>query len=198
VTAPVEDAVAGEFPDEASPAGDGTASPSGDQITEVHFEEADTPGWQEDFTGLLQLGALRGWFDWCGHRIALKTLTTDEELLVAQLIREFEGGMGGMKAYATATSGLAVEAIDHQPMPAPLGEHPNQTYKWALERFNYARRWYPPTIDAILDAYLQLETRQRQVMAELGKGSGLGASSTPGLSASSGSPSGGDSSAATS
>jgi hypothetical protein len=128
----------------------------------------------------------------------LKTLTTDEELLVAQLIREFEGGMGGMKAYATATSALAVEAIDHQPMPAPLGEHPNQTYKWALERFNYARRWYPPTIDAILDAYLQLETRQRQVMTSLGKASGLGASSTPGLSASSASPSGAESFAATS
>jgi hypothetical protein len=198
VTAPVEDAVAGNFPDEASPAGDGTAGPPGDHITEVHVEDADTGGWQEDFTGLLQLGALRGWFDWCGHRIMLKTLTTDEELLVAQLIREFEGGMGGMKAYATATSALAVEAIDHQPMPAPLGEHPNQTYKWALERFNYARRWYPPTIDAILDAYLQLETRQRQVMTSLGKASGLGASSTPGLSASSASPSGAESFAATS
>lgn len=197
MTVPVEDAVAGDFPDEASPAGDSAAGPPDDHITDVHVEDADIRSWQEDFTGLLHLGALRGWFDWCGHRIMLKTLTTDEELLVAQLIREFEGGMGGMKSYAVATSGLAVEAIDHQPMPAPLGEHPNQTYKWALERFNYARRWYPPTIDAILDAYLQLEIRQREVMAGLGKGSGLGASSTPGLSASSGSLSGADSSAAT-
>lgn len=193
MTVPSEEAVAGEFPDEASPAGDSTSGPEGDHITALHIEEADTGGWQQDFTGLLFLGALRGWFEWCGHVISLKTLTTDEELLVAQLIREFEGGMGGMKAYATATSALAVEAIDHQPMPAPLGEHPNQTYKWALERFNYARRWYPPTIDAILDAYLQLETRQREVMAALGKASALGAASTPGLNGSSGSPSAADS-----
>lgn len=188
-TAAGEAAPAGRFPDEAAPAAT-TLQPEGQPSTEVHIEDPDTGSWQEDFTGLLSLGALHGWFDWCGHRIAIRTLTTDEELLVAQLIREFEGGMGGMKAYATATSGLCVEAIDHQPMPVPLGEHPNQAYKWALERFNYARRWFPPTIDAILDAYLQLETRQREVMANLGKASAPGAAVTPGLSDSSGSPGG--------
>jgi hypothetical protein len=177
------------LPDEAYPAAASVPEPNPGHVTELHYEDADLPAWREDLVGLLQLGALRAWFDWCGHRIAIKTLTTDEELLVAQLTREFEGGMGGMKAYATATSGLAVEAIDHQPMPVPLGEHPNAQYRWALERFNYARRWYPPTIDAILDSYLQLEARQREVMAGLGKASGLGAGSTPGLSASSGWPS---------
>lgn len=182
--------ISGPFPDEASPGGDATSGPQGDHITELHVEEPDTAPWQEDLAGLLFLGSLRGWFDWCGHRIHLKTLTTDEELLVGQLIREFEGGMAGMKAYATATAGLAVESVDHQSMPVPLGEHPNQPYAWALQRFNYARRWYPPTIDAILDAYLQLETRQREVMKGLGKASDPGAAATPGLSGSSGSPSG--------
>jgi hypothetical protein len=185
VTAPADIAVAGEFPDEASPAGGSTAGPQGEHVTEIHVDEPETGRWQEDFSGLLTLGSLHAWFEWCGHRISIKTLTSDEELLVGQLIREFEGGMAGAKAYATATAGLAVESVDHQPMPAPLGEHPNQTYKWALERFNYARRWFPPTIDAILDAYFQLEIRQREVMAGLGKASGLGEDATPGLSASS-------------
>lgn len=185
----LDPAVPGGFPDEASPAADTTAGPEGDRVTELHAEDPDYGAWQEDFSGLLFLGSLRGWFDWSGHRIHIRTLTTDEELLVAQLIREYEGGMGGMKAYATATAGLAVESIDHQPMPAPLGEHPNAPYKWAMERFNYARRWFPPTIDAILDAYLQLEVRQREAMAGLGKASAPGGAATPGLSASSGSPS---------
>lgn len=177
------------FPDEASPAGGATGDPGGEFLTEVHAEDPDYAAWQQDFAGLLALGALRAWFDWCGHRIHIRTLTTDEELLVAQLTREFEGALGGPKAYATATSGLCVDSVDHQPMPAPLGEHPNQQYKWALERFNYARRWYPPTIDAILDAYLQLEARQRQILRNLGKASAPGAAATPGLSARSGSPS---------
>lgn len=175
-----------DYPDESVPAAD-TLQPDQPRI-EIHTEEPDTGAWREDFTGLLTLGAIRAWFDWCGHRICIRTLTTDEELLVAQLIKDFEGSMGGMKAYATATSGLCAESIDGQPMPVPLGENPNQPYSWATQRFNYAKRWYPPTIDAILDAYLQLESRQREVMAQLGKASGPGASATPGSSASSGSP----------
>jgi hypothetical protein len=167
-----------EFPDEAVPAAAGAPQP-GRAAVNLDFEEPDTSSWQEDFTGLLQLGALRASFDWCGHRISIRTLTTDEELLVAALIKEHEGGMGGMKAYATATAGLAVEAVDGRPMPVPIGEHPNQPYVWALQRFNYARRWYPPTVDAILDGYLQLETRQREVMAALGKASAPG-DATPG------------------
>jgi hypothetical protein len=179
----------GGYPDEAVPAalGPTTAEP------EIHFEDHDEAAWREDFAGLLALGSVHGWFEWCGHRIALRTLTTDEELLVAQLTREFESGIGQTKAYGTAIAGLAVEAVDHQPMPVPLGEHPNAQYKWALERFNYARRWFPPTIDAVFDAYLRLEVRQREVMSRLGKASDPGAAATPGLSARSAAPSGGDS-----
>lgn len=182
-----------EFPDEAYPAASTVVEPNPGHVTELHMEDPDTSSWQQDFVGLLQLGAVRGWFEWCGHRIAIKTLTTDEELLVAQLIREFEGGLGGMKAYSTATAGLCVEAIDNQPMPVPLGEQPNAGYAWALQRFNYARRWFPPTIDAIMDAYLDLEKRQRAVMAGLGKVSVPEVGLTPGLSARSASPSAGDS-----
>jgi hypothetical protein len=178
------------FPDEEVPAAAGQTAAE----PELHFDPADDAAWREDFNGLLSLGQITGWFEWCGHRIALRTLTTDEELLVSQLTREYEGGLGGTKAYATALCGLSVDSVDHQPMPVPLGEHPGAPYKWALERFNYARRWYPPTIDAIFDAYLRLEIRQRAVMAELGKASAPGEDATPGLSARSASPSAGDSS----
>jgi hypothetical protein len=176
------------YPDESAPAAD-TIQPPAQALVEIHAQDPDTSAWQADLTGLLELGRLTAWFDWCGHRICIKTLTTDEELLVAQLIQSFEGSMGGMKAYATATAGLAVESIDGQAMPVPLGEHPGQPHAWSLQRFNYARRWFPPTVDAIMDAYLQLEVRQREVMAQLGKASGPGASATPGSSGSSESPS---------
>jgi hypothetical protein len=178
-----------DYPDESRPSAATVQVLDPGHVVELHVGDTDTRSWQEDMIGLLVLGALDGWFEWCGHRITIKTLTTDEELLVAQLVREFEGAMGGTKAYATANAGLCVKAVDGQPMPVPLGEHPNAQYKWALERFNYARRWYPPTIDAMFDAYLQLEVRQREIITSLGKASDPGASSTPGLSASSGSPS---------
>ena len=188
MTVAPEESPAQEFPDEEHPAAT-TAPDQTAAAVELHVEDPDTASWQEDFVGLLSLGAIRAWFDWCNHRISIKTLSTSEELLVAYLMKEFEGSMGGMKSYATATAALAVEAIDGQPMPVPLGEHPGQPYKWALERFNYAQRWYPPTIDAILNAYLELERRQRTVLAGLGKALGPGVSAILGSSGSSGSPS---------
>lgn len=177
------------YPDEEQPAAAGSPA---DPMT-LHVVEHDEESWRQDFTGLLFAGALDGWFDWCGHRIELRTLTTDEELLVAQLMREYEGGMGASKSYALGIASLCVTSIDHQPMPVPLGEHPNKPYKWAQERFGYGKRWYPPTVDAIFDAYLQLEARQRAVLASLGKASGPEGNATPGLSATSASPSAGDS-----
>ena len=174
------------FPDEEAPAGDGPT----DAPLELHVEDHDEGAWREDFTGLLVMGALRGWFEWCGHRIAIRTLKGDEELAVAQIMREYEGGIGGTKAYASAIAGLCVESIDRKPMPVPLGEDPAAPYKWVLERFNYALRWYPPTIDAIFEAYLQLESRQREVLARLGKSSAREGAATHGLSARSASPTG--------
>lgn len=167
-----------QFADEPVPSG-APVEPGRIQV-DVHFEEPDLASWREDFAGLLLLGSLRAWFDWCGHRIWLRTLTTDEELIVGYLIKEFEGGMAGMKAYATSTVALAVESIDGKPMPVPLGEEPNKPYAWAVQRLQAARRWYPPTIDAMFDAYLVLERKQREILANLGKASAPGAAATPG------------------
>lgn len=179
MTVPAEDAADQEFPDESAPAAT-TIQPASKPSVTLHVDDIDATGWREDFTGLLVLGSLHAWFDWCGHRIVIRTLSTDEELLAARLISDVEGSMGGMKAYATATAGLCVESIDGHPMPVPLGEDPDKPWAWAQQRFGYARRWYPPTIDAIFDGYLQLETRQREVLANLGKAWDLGAAATPG------------------
>ena len=166
------------FPDEESPAA--SAVPPPEDVLDLHLHEPDTGSWRDDLTGLLRLGYLTAWFDWCGHRIELKTLTTDEELLVASLVRDHEGGLGGAKSYATAMAGMCVTAIDGQPMPVPLGEHPGQERKWAYERYNYARRWFPPTIDAIFTAYLALEVRQREVIEALGKAPAPAGTAIPG------------------
>lgn len=177
MTHPTQDP-AGGFPDESLPSATSVQPEDGRLEVTIHPPEMEE--WQQDFTGLLNLGSIRCHFDWCGHRISLRTLTTEEELLVGQLMKEHEGSMAGMKAYATATAALAVEAIDGKSMPVPLGEDPSRPFAWASQRFSYACRWYPPTIDAILEAYLQLEVRQREVISQMGKASAQAAGVTPG------------------
>lgn len=156
---------------------------------EITFGEPKLADWEKDLHGLLTLGQLDATFEWCGHTIRIRTLSTAEELIIASIVREWESTIGGAKAYATAICGIAVQSVDGQPMPTPLGEQ-GSADKWALERFNYAKRWYPWTIDAIYGHYLLLENRVKEVLSGLGKASAPMGAAIPGSSDSSESPSG--------
>jgi hypothetical protein len=163
-----------------------TPAASGIEIT---FDAPDVADWQKDLHGLLTLGKLTATFEWCGHTIRIRTLTTAEELIVSSIVARWDTTIGGPKAYATAICGIAVQSIDGQPMPTPLGDQGDPD-RWALERFNYAQRWFPWTIDAIYNHYLLLENRVKEVLANLGKVSAPMGAAIPESSGSSDSPSG--------
>ncbi len=155
----------------------------------IHVRDPD-PRWKQDYHGLLYLGALRGDFRYLGHKIEIRTMTSAQELLIAILTREWADTMGFARAHATAMAALCTDAIDGQSLPVPLGET-GDDMAWARERFRYAQRWYPFTIDAIFERYLELEGRMRKVLEELGKGSALtGPPLTSGSQPTSGSPDG--------
>jgi|SRR6185437_5692985 len=172
-----------DFPADTVPSADGSA---------FEVAEPDLAQWQRDIHGLLIVGSLEGSFDFCGHRISIRTLRTDEELIIAGLIKEWDATVGAAKAFATGVVALAVQSIDGSPLPTPLGET-GSVRQWAAERFNYAQKFYPWTIDAIYTQYLELEQRVRDVLEHLGKASGPGASAASGLSTPLGPPSAGDS-----
>jgi hypothetical protein len=156
---------------------------------DLAYDDPD-PRWRVDFHGLLYLGALRARFAWQGHVFRIRTLRSDEELIVAQLGSAWAETLGGTRAHAIAMVALCVESVDGKPMPSPIGEQDAGSIGWAEERFRYAGRWYSYTIDAIFERYLELEGRVREVMAELGKGSAP-AGPEPGLTSTSSSPAGG-------
>lgn len=134
----------------------------------LEFGEPDGQ-WHMDFQGLLHLGYLTASFEWCGHKIVIKTLNGREDLLIASLIRDWDATIGATKAYAIAVAGLSVLWIDGQPMPTPLGEDESNPDRWAAERFAYAQRWFEPTINAIFNAHLKLLARVSEVVTEMGK-----------------------------
>lgn len=139
------------------PQGDGQPMTFG-EISEQH---------RAPFHGLLHLGYLTATFEHVGHKIVIHTLSSEEELIVGDLIQEWNNTVAATKAYSLAIAALCVQFIDGQPMPAPLGETTRDA--WARERFEYAKRWYPSTVDAIFTRYLELEAKVRQVLAEMGK-----------------------------
>lgn len=138
--------------------------------------------YKEDFEGLAFLGALEARFDYIGHRFHIRTLTTDEILAVARIVKDFEGTIGDAKAYATAMVALSVVSVDGKGLPHPYEE--STDYAWAYERFNYVKaKWFPFTIDYVYERYLLLENRVRNVLIEMteqAKKAGSREVSTPG------------------
>lgn len=140
--------------------------------------------WRDDFHGLAFIGSLSKQFSWLGHRFVIRTLMVDELLAVTVLTKEYQDTLGSGLAYRTAMAALAVQQVDGQDLPVPVGPE-QDSFAWAFARFNYAKaRWFQFTIDAIYNEYLELEEKTRKVVDALGKASGP-TGSTTGLSSNS-------------
>lgn len=127
--------------------------------------------YREDFDGLMFLGALSTTFGWLGHKFTIRTLTVDEQLLVALLTKAYAESMGQPLAYRTAIAALSVQRIDGKDLPVPLGPEMDST-AYAEARFNYAKsRWFQFTVDAIYNKYLDLDEQTKKVVDALGKAS---------------------------
>lgn len=146
-------------------------NPLGDMVPEDEEEKQyEFPEQHvEPFKGLMFLGALTDEFNYVGHKIIIRTLTTDEVLAIGLMVKRYEGTQGYMKAYAAAVVAASVVSIDGRNMPIPIGKSKDED-ALIRHRFNYVKsRWYPWTIDFIFDKFLALEDRVREVYVEMGK-----------------------------
>lgn len=127
---------------------------------------------KEPFNGLMYLGALTKTFTWAGHEFHIRTLTTQEILIVAKLTAEFRGTLAEDRAYVSAVVALAVQSVDGTPLPFPYKES-SIGHEWAEQRFNHVTgNWFAYTIDAVYGEYLALEGKAREVVTAMGNPSG--------------------------
>jgi len=149
---------------------------------------------KESFEGLVFLGALTHTFQWLGHTFVIRTVTSDELLAVAQIIKPWQGTIGESRAYATAMAAMSVVSVDGQALPIPIGESPGASeYGWAYQRFNHVKaRWFPFTQDKVYSEYMALDAQAAEVVTAMEKAYGS-AGSTAGSNAASAGPSDRDS-----
>lgn len=134
----------------------------------VEFDERH----KEPFTGLMYLGALAKTFNWAGHEFHIRTLTTQEVLIIAKLTAEYRDTLAQDRAYVSAVVALAVQSVDGVPLPFPYKES-EIGHEWAIQRFNHVTgTWFAYTIDAVYGEYLALEGTAREVLAAMGNRSG--------------------------
>jgi hypothetical protein len=126
---------------------------------------------RDPFSGLLYIGALKDTFDWGGHSFTIRTLKSGELADVALAIKKYADSDGALKAYQGAIAAAALLDIDGQGFPLPV---PIRTDEADFERrFDYVmRNWFPPTLDAIYERYIELEITVRKVVEAMGNRSG--------------------------
>ena len=137
--------------------------PTSDEVDEFPSEVED------DFTGLMFLGALSSTFELFGHRFAIKTLRANEELVCAQLVKEYEGTLAQGKAYVIAQIAASIVTVDGREITKPLG--PEDNMATLHRKFEYVRtHWYWPVIEMIYSEFANLMMRQSAAFdAYLGK-----------------------------
>ena len=127
------------------------------------------PRYREPFIGLTFVGALVKKFALLGHSIVVRTLKADELLEVALLVKPYQGTIGELKAYNQAVVCMALASVDGRELPLPLGEG-TDLHVWAQQRFDWlGAQYYPTTIGAIFEAYLELDQKVAEVVDAMGK-----------------------------
>lgn len=120
------------------------------------------PAIQEVVEGLVWLGRLEKTVKFCGHSFTLRTLTVEEELAVAQAINDYKEGVKAGDAYAAATIGVALEAVDgDESFCPPIGP---DLIGFAKARLNYVSQWYLPTIQYLFQQYTTLLQQQAEAI----------------------------------
>jgi len=128
--------------------------------------------YSEPFNGLMYLGALTKEFEWLGHKFVIRTLTTNEMLIVPLVIKRWENTIGHARAYAACMVALATVSVDGESLPTPV-ESSEVGHAWANQRFNHVvSRWFPYTIDKVYSEYLVLEDLARETVEAMGNAFG--------------------------
>lgn len=151
-------------PIDLDPEGDKVEEPKEYKFPEKHKEALD---------GMMYLGRLEDEFEFAGHKIVIRSLTTDEILGIGLLLKKYENTAVYNKAYATAVVSTCLVSVDGRYLPVPLGEDTGDGYGHLRLRFNYIKnRWHSYSIDYIFNKFLVLEDEVREVFAGMGKALG--------------------------
>jgi hypothetical protein len=123
------------------------------------------------FTQAVQLGRMTRDVTVLGLVVSLSTLTVNQELQIATLIKPYEGSQGYTRAYMTACVAASIDRLDGRPFFTPL----NEADKRALvsRKFEKLREYYPIFVDQVYGEFDKLEQESgRDILKKLGKSSG--------------------------
>lgn len=141
------------------------------EAEEVVEEEYEDPFYgfpkeiQQAVNGLAWLGHLEREVSFGGHTFVLRTLKSDDDLIVATLTQDYLETLGQAKAWAMANVALSLQSVDGDAnFCSALGPDRLQNGR---DRFKFIGNWYWPVIAFLFAQYNELNEEQNEALVAL-------------------------------
>ncbi len=119
----------------------------------------------EPLKGLLYLGFLSDEIEYAGHMFHIRTLTEGEILRIGQLMKAYRGTVTEVEARKMYTVAACILDVDGEQVYRAYEEGHDQIY----EKAKVVKHWYPATVNAVYNAYIELESTAIAVSDSLKK-----------------------------
>lgn len=112
----------------------------------------------EIFSNLLFIGRKSKTIGIAGHRILIETLTTDVELQLGLLTKEFQGSDGYSRAYKAAIVAASIREIDGRPLYQALSSDESEDVAYVVrKKFERVQKYYPVLLEMIYTQIVEME-----------------------------------------
>jgi hypothetical protein len=132
----------------------------------VELTEEET----EIFGNLLFIGRKSKIISIAGHRILIETLTTDVELQLGLITKEFQGSDGYARAYKAAIVAASIREVDGRPLYQSLSSDESDDVGYVVrKKFEKIQKYYPVLIETIYNKIVEMEKELFPLMEKLKK-----------------------------
>lgn len=121
----------------------------------------------EEFLSALEIGRKVQTTLVCGRRVMMKTINTDDELIIGLLIKKWVGTDSYNRAYKTALMAACTVEIDGEPLtPRAISDEEDEEVIMT-KKFEKCRRYYPFFVDAVYEEIIAMEQSMKPLLEKL-------------------------------
>jgi hypothetical protein len=125
---------------------------------------------EESFSNLLFIGRKSKTISIAGHRILVETLTTDVELQLGLITKDFQGSDGYSRAYKAAIVAASIKEVDGRPLYQSLSSDESDDVGYIVrKKFEKVQKYYPVLLEMIYTQIVEMEKELFPLVEKLKK-----------------------------
>ena len=127
-----------------------------------------TPKERQQFASLLTIGKRTKTVELFDHSIVLASLNVDDEMLVGEAVRDYQGTQGFARSYQAATVAAAIRSVNGESWDTALqpDAEPSALFH---RKFTKVRKMYPLVVQSLYQECLKMDAEFAELVNKLGK-----------------------------